>query len=297
MPGLVFVGTFLVIGFSLALMPSSQTKRPYKVMFLVASIASAGFTIGLYSGLFESATLLADSHIDVSRSLAILHLQNNGLTGLTVNKFELGNMSFTFKDRVFGLNKWAPGETKYYVIYFAERSLDVTHGNQTYFSPMMGSHILSVDGELTPSTFQRGVSYPLTLTTNRLLRHKFDVEAKHTLDEELGVKVYASRFEHRVEVSIRFNNTGSYYSYIYSIEIASVTFLFEPPAMASPYSWYDALWVNFCEEPGISWSSSMIVGNMSATPTPQLSMLLAGETYEVLVRTMAGRLYTTNVTI
>lgn len=297
MLGLVFLGTILAIGFSLALMPSSQTKKPYKVMFLSASVASAGFAIGLYSGLFESATLLADSYIDVSRSLAILHLQNNGLTSFTVNKFELGNVSFTFRDRTFGGNKWAPREAKYVIIYYVYNSLGFFETYESYYpSPSFGAFRLSVDMEVTPLTFREGISYPLILTTNGLLRHRFNVEAKYTLDEELAVKAYASRFEHRVELAIRFNNTGSYYSYIYSIEIASVTLLFEPPAMISPYNSYNDLFVSFLEEPAISWSSSMIVGKMSATPTPQLSMLLAGETYEVLVRTMAGRLYVTNVT-
>jgi hypothetical protein len=299
-PGLVIIGLILAIGFILALMPSPKTKRPYKIMFLTASIISAGFATGLYSGLFESAILLPDSLIDVSQSVAILHLQNNGLTDFTVNEFQLGNVSFTFEYRTFSLTRLARGETKYFFIYFPRKSLAMGYESQDV-SWGTGSFDLLVNEELTPLTFQDGNSYPVVLTTDGLLRHRFDVEAKHTLDEELQVRAYAYRFEWGVEINIRINNTGSYYSYIYSIEVAGVTFTFKPPGQVGPQSphhlWTESVSLSFPEEPGISWSSSMSVNKISATPTPQLSMLVEGETYEILVRTMADKLYTTNVTV
>jgi hypothetical protein len=299
-PGLIVLGTFLVVGFSIVLMPSPRTKRPYKVVFLAVSVVSAGFTIGLYSGLLESVTLLDDSYIDVSRSQAILHLQNNGLTDFTVHEFKLGNVSFTFEYRPFSANRLSRGESRYFVIYFVGKSLAV---DETQQGRMGGGWLhLLVNEELTPSTFQDGVSYPVVLTTSGLLRHRFDIEARHTLDEELDLEAYATRFESQATIVIRINNTGSYYSYIYSIEVAGVTFICEPPATVTPQGWwydppFNVLYLSFPKEPGLSSSSNMGVGEIYATPTPQLSMLVEGETYEILVRTMADKLYTTNVTV
>ncbi len=125
----------------------------------------------------------------------------------------------------------------------------------------------------------------------------FEVEAEHTSDEGLDVKAYAVRFEHDLWMDIRFNNTGSHVSYIYSLELAGVTFLFEPPAVALPHHRPNSLTLDFSDEQGLHWSSDMSVGNITATPTPQFRMFAAGQTYEILVRTMTNKLYNASVTV
>jgi hypothetical protein len=299
--GLVVIGLILTISISLALMPSPQTKRQYKVMFLAASAVSAGFSAGLYSGLFESAVLLDDSYIDISRSLALLHLKNNGLTGFAINEIKLGNISFIVGQSLLCLSRLQRGDEAYFSIYYPEKSLFRTHEAPTYFSPIHAGPSLAVDQELWPSAFRSGVSYPVVLTTNGILRHSFNIEARRTLDEELSIQASAHQQEHNVEVRLQFNNTGSYYVHVHSIEIANVAFHFEPPALVAPNDWpngsFQILYLGFREEPGISWGSSMFIGNISATPEPQLSMLKIGETYEIRVRTMTNNIYVTNVTI
>lgn len=302
-PGLVVIGLLLTITISLVLMPSSQTRKQYKAMFLAGSAISAGFAAGLYSGLFESVTLLPDSYIDTSRSLALLHLRNNGLTDLALNEIKLGNSSFTFGYDAVRLGRVQRGYEAYFVIYYPEKSLQISD-EAPHLGPIYAGPDLIVDQEVDPSAFQNGLSYPAVLTTNSILRHTFNIEARRTMDEELDVQASArlyELYEHTVEFSIRFNNTGSYLVHLYSIEIADVVFYPRPPAMVVPYQWsrgtYQVLELRFFEAPRLSWSSSMSIRNISAIPQPQLSMLTIGETYEIRVRTMTDNIYVTSVTV
>lgn len=294
-PGLLFIGVILAVSFPIALRVSPRTKKRYKAMFLTASVVAAGFTVGLYSGLWESVILLDDSYIDISRCAVVLHLKNNGLTEVIVNQIEVGNTSFTVSSP-YSVKGLQPSETANLVIYYVEKNLQLlTDRIEIDFDPWWGADV-SVNQEVIPSTFQSGDSYPVVLTTNSVLKHRFSVEAKRTLDEKLDIKASMWHFENSVAISIRFNNTGSNYLYLYSIKIADVVFKPEPPAVI-PYYDSNHLALYFEDEPAISWTSNMIIHKISATPKPELDMLEMGATYDILVRTMADNLYVTNVTI
>ena len=152
------------------------------------------------------------------------------------------------------------------------------------------------DGEISPSTFHNGSDYQVVFTTNGILKHSFQVETKLILDEKLNVKAIRWLKENSAEIWVRLNNTGNYYSYVYTIQIANVTFYFKPPIRVPPSAWREMRLI-FAGGEGLFGWGVHYYGNVYATPPPELSMLEIGMTYNVSVRTMTNNLYNTNITI
>lgn len=301
-PVLTVIVIVIISVATLATVPSSDTKRAYKTLFLATLFASTGFTVGLYTGLFESLILHVDSWIDISHSAAIFHLKNNGLTDWIIEEVKISNITFTLKypaaKRYLGT-----GDTAHLIIYYSENTFQWIPSTYAAtisweqadpfhpFSPMEWP--CSVKGEVSPSTFQNGSRYKVVFATNGVLKHSFDTEAKLTLDEELSVTAIRWLYENSMQISVRFNNTGNYFSYIYTIQIANVTFYFEPPLRI--YS-SDDITFNFGRN-GFSVMYYGYYGDIYANATVNFSMFEIGTTYDILARTMTNNLYITSVTI
>lgn len=310
LPVLAVILIVLVSVVSLTAAPSPRTKRAYKTIFLVILVTSAGFMISVYAGIFESMVLLDDSWLDVSHSAFIFHLKNNGLTDWRIKEVETDNIAFTFSYPSTNLREnLDAGDTSYLVIYYSESIFQwiiSAYGvsiNWDSAQPFHPSYPMdwscSTRGEISPATFQNGSTYKVSFVTDGVLRHSFNVKAKSTLDEEL--KVTARKWFREIpspakEIWVQLNNTGDYYSYVYTIQVANVTFLFKPPIKVSPSSWEEMRLFFSDGEDSFGWSVNYY-GNIYATPTPAFSMLKIGTSYDVLVRTMTNNLYTTNITI
>ena len=291
----------------LAAVPSPDTKRAYKTMFLATLVVSSGFTISVYAGLFNSMILLDDSWIDISHSAIIFHLKNNGFIDWAIKEVKVSNITFTLKYPRFSLKEnLQAGDTAYLIVYYCENIFQwipstyaarINWNPADPFSPWWPMDIsCPAKGEISPSTFQNESTYRVVFTTNGVLRHSFAVKAKFTLDEKLNVTARKWLSENSREIWVRFNNTGEYYSYIYTIQVANATFYFKPPIKVPPSSWREMRLI-FAGGEGLFGWCVHYYGNVYATPTPKFSMLKVGTTYEILVRTMANNLYITDVTI
>lgn len=302
LPVLAAVMIFMISIASLAAVPSPDTKRAYKTIFLATLVASTGFTFGLYAGLFESMILLDDSWIDISHSAMICHLKNNGFIDWTVKAVNVNNITFTLEyPYYFSKERVQAGDTAYLIIYYGDdvfRWIPSTRATRISWEDLdpwlVHDWSCPFNGEISPSTFQNGSSYQVVFTTNGVLKHSFAVEAKFTLDEKLNVTARKWLSENSREIWVRFNNTGEYYSYIYTIQVANVTFYFKPPIKIPPCR---EMRLIFAGGEGLFGWGVHYYGNVYATPTPEFPMLEVGTTYEILVRTMTNNLYITNVTI
>lgn len=289
--------------------PSPDTRRAYKTVFLVALVISAGFTVSLYAGLFESVTVLDASWIDISHSAMILHLKNTGLTDWIIKDIDFGNVAFTLEyPRVYAYVV-QPWDTAYLIVYYCENRyewISSTRAASTGWDPSdpfaswwpSSAHLTFLaQGGISPSTFQNGSSYEAILTANGILKHRFDIEAKFTLDEELKITAYRRLMENFVEFTVRLNNTGDYDSYIYTMQIANVTFYFKPPMRIRPSDWRTGEIYVYVHSAGFYGGGFDYYGNVSANVTLNLSMFETGTTYDISVRTMTNNLYITNVTL
>jgi hypothetical protein len=289
---------------SLAAVPSPDTKRAYKTIFLATLVVSSGFTIGVYAGLFNSMILLDDSWVDISHSAIIFHLKNNGFIYWTIKEVKVSNITFTLKYSGSLKENLQAGDTAYLIVYYCENIFQwipstyaarINWDPADPFSPWYPMDIsCPAKGEISPSTFQNESTYRVVFTTNGVLKHSFAVEAKFTLDEKLNITARKWLSENSREIWVRFNNTGEYYSYIYTIQVANVTFYFKPPMKVPPCG---EMRLFFAGGEGLFGWGAHYYGNVYATPTPKFPMLEVGTTYEILVRTMTNNLYITNVTI
>ncbi len=296
----------------LAIVPSPKTKGAYKTVFLGGVIVSAAFTFGLYTGLSESMILLDDSWIDISHTAVVFHLKNSGLTDWTLRDVRINDITFTLTYPQSREEKLQAGDTLYFIIYYSENvfqwipstyAAHISWSPDNPFSiyyPMAWSCLPSQ--EINPLTFQNGSTYQVVVNTAGVLKHSysFNIEARFTSDEELNVTATRRLNEDEVDFLFEFDNTGEYYSYIYSIQIADVTFYFEPLIRINP-SWWTlnpvryGMMLSFDDDGLDGWSGYH--GNISSTDTLRHSMLEVGTTYNVIVRTMTNNLYVANVTI
>lgn len=311
--------TIMVIVFvsfvSLAAVPSPKTKRAYKTVFLATLVVSTSFAFGLYTGLFESMILLDDSWIDISHSAVVFHLRNNGLTDWTVREVRISDITFTPKYPHSSLKQdLQTGDMAYFIIYYSEDVFEWIPPESTAFSSwspinrpfstyFISSWSCLPNQDINPSTFQNGSTYQVVFDTGGVLKHSysFDIEARPTSDEELNVTATTKLYEDRVDFWFEFNNTGEYYSYIYSIQIANVTFYFEPLIRIEPSWWTQSpMWYRMIlsfNDDGLYAISPAYLGNITSTATLRHSMLEVGTTYNVIVRTMTNNLYIAHVTI
>lgn len=305
LPVLAAIMMIMISIASLAAVPSPDTKRAYKTIFLAALVASTGFTFGLYAGLFESMILLDDSWIDRSHSAMIFHLKNNGFIDWTVNAVNVNNITFTLEyPHYVSKGRVQAGDTAYLIIYYSDdvfRWIPSTRATVISWKDsdpwFVHDWSCPFNGEISPSTFQNGSSYQVAFTTNSVLKHSFAVEAKCTLDEKLNITARRLGLSESLrDIGVRFNNTGEYYSYVYTIQIANVTFYFKPPINV-PASSCREMRLIFAGGEGLFGWGVHYYGNVYATPTPKFSMLKVGTTYEILVRTMTNNLYITNITV
>jgi hypothetical protein len=258
---------------------------------------------------------LEDSRIDISHSAVVLHLKNNGLTDWTIREVKISNIAFTPKYLRSSLREdLQAGDTAYLVFHYTENIfqwipsayaafLDWTPTNTGFISRGTEWPCWS-DQEITPSTFQNGSAYQVVINTDGVLKNSYSFEIKATLieDEEINVTATRKLYENRLDIWFTVNNTGTYYSYIYSIQIANVTFYFEPlirisPSLSSKVAYYPYRMILSFNDDGLYAVAPAYLGNITSTATLGYSMLEVGTTYNFIVRTMTNNIYVASFTI
>jgi len=173
--------------------------------------------------------------------MAHLAMSVNNVT-FSINPFSSGQISeyverlkdayllFYYSDEIF---QWIPSN------YAASIHWDTTNP----FDPTFPQDELkyAVNSQIIPSTFMADSTYQVTFYTGSVITHTFEVEAKATLNERLNIQGYSSASNDSGHVYIKFNNTGSYYSYIYTFQINNFTFrmnhfLQVPPSTQYPFT-------------------------------------------------------------
>lgn len=285
---------FLILATSsiiITFVPSERTKKLYKVAFLCVTVFVSGFTFGIFAGLFESIVLLPDSMIDLSRSLVSLHIQNNGLTDLTINEVDVEDIKFVLEFPGAVDKYLQPGGSAYLTLDYIYSTFDWP----TFLNRVDETGDCEINKEFSPTTFQPHSVYNVALITNGVIKHSFQVEAKLTSDENLTISPRIWHFQDGAQLDVKFNTTQNWV-FVYSIQMVNITFYFKPPNGISKYE-EDELFINFASAAYFYWECWGYSGNLNATLTPTYSMLQAGKTYDIVVTTMTNTTYTTNVTI
>jgi hypothetical protein len=289
---------------------STRTGKLLRAVFLGILIFVSIFTFLLYAGAIESVTLLNDSYIDISRCALILHLKNTGLPYWAVNQIRIANMTFslkfpsgtTFNDRLHS------GEIAYLVVYYVEGlwrwiTQDYIARNNMNFTNLLdpwkaidGSDVFSWScdtiGRAYPNTFATGSNYQVTFDTG--VKHTFEIEAKTSFIETLKVGGKITPSTHPEDYDslawVMFNNSGTYFSYVYTFTIADVVFTASSFIRITPRSYEFALF---------NVNATGIVSESVGAPGPSLQMsgnltsaTLLGNSVNVSAITLAGNEFT-----
>jgi hypothetical protein len=167
----------------------------------------------------------------------IFHVRNTGLTRWHILQVQVNNVTFSInpfshgqvseyverlKDAYLllyycdGTWQWIPSDYAASIPWDATNPFDLTF-------PENGPKY-AVDSQIIPSTYMADSTYQVTFYTGSVIAHTFEVQAKSTLNERLNIQGYSIASNDSGHVYIQFNNTGSYYSYIYTFQINNVTF-------------------------------------------------------------------------
>jgi hypothetical protein len=293
-----------------ATFPSLATRKVFKVVFLSAFVLLATFALTLNVGAFESMSLMNDSWIDISHCAMIFHLGNTGLTRWHILQVQVGNVTFSINPFSSGqISEYVESSNDAYLLlyychgvwqwippnYAASIQWDATNP----FNPTFPEELkYSVNSQIVPSTYIANSTYQVTFYTGSAITHTFEVQATATLNEQLSIQGSSSAINNSAHVSIKLNNSGRYYSYIYRFQINNVTFrmdhfLMVPPSIQDPVTF------------SLSFNQYGLTGYSRPFPNIQFypdgnltSTALERETpVNVTAMTMANHLFTGQLTI
>ncbi|MDH5481444.1 MAG: hypothetical protein OEY22_00995 [Candidatus Bathyarchaeota archaeon] len=280
--------------------------------FLATLIASGAFLGGLNLGLFESMTILEDSIIDISNSVITLHIRNTGLSDIQITELTFVNMEFTIRPSDLNPIYLPRGAESYLQINYAEERFSLHDKldsiGEHYNWERDDGHYTSIVGA-TPLTFHNGSTYSVTFHTNSLFHHSFPLEARLTSEESLELfKQFTFKTDSYVDITLYLNNTGATACYIYTIQIVNVTFRFRPALAVwiaeGEYPHYSPdliITISSAHDKGFGYKiyegSWMHQYEITAEPTPTISMFQENETYKLTFLTMGNKYYVFNTTI
>jgi hypothetical protein len=286
---------------------SVETKRGKltwaAAMMLV--IVLPGVTAGLRLGVFDSIKLSDDSVIDLYYCTAWFNITNVGLTDVKIVKIAVGDLicPLTIQYAELVAPNIKRGESMWLSIYYAHESF-FFGGRLGLDTPEDAPVEFHSNLEVTPTTFTPG-KYPVTVYTDKMIPHKFEVEARFSKTEEiqgLQARVY-NLGDSRIGVpgyclpDIAFTLKMSQYSiaYIYSIDIGNLILKLTPPMILKEHNYFD--YFSLVLDINYIWVNGH--GSPKAIPNQLLStpIFKVGETYLVTIRTMANNNYTTTITM
>lgn len=288
-----------------ATFPSLGTRKVFKVMFLSILVFLAAFATILNVGAFESMSLMNDSWIDTSHCAMIFHVRNTGLTRWHILQVQVNNVTFS-------INPFSSGQISEYVerlndayllFYYCDGIFQWIPSNYAAsihwdatnpFDPAFPEDELkyAVNSQIIPSTFMADSTYQVTFCTGSVITHTFEVQAKATLNERLNIQGYSSASNDSGNVYIVFNNTGSYYSYIYTFQINNITFRMNHFLQVPPSTQYPITLLLDLNQKGLvgygSWRGLRIYpdGNFTSTALERETPV------NVTVMTIANNLFT-----
>jgi hypothetical protein len=283
-PSLGRIVIFISAIVCLAALLSAANKKVFKVTSLSILVFLAAFAATLNAGTYESMSLMQDSWIDTSHCAMIFHIRNNGLTRWHILQVQVNNITFSITPfSEAQISEYVErGADAYLLFYYCEGTWQWIPSNYAAtihwsssnpFDPTFPEDELKykVNSQFVPSTFIANSTYQVTFYTGSMFSHTFKVPARATLNETLCIQGYLDISKDLAYVSIEFNNTGSYYSYIYLFQINNVTFhmdrFFPAPASTQVFSY---LGLNFHPQGFSGYSSYPYVrlnsdGNLTST--------------------------------
>jgi hypothetical protein len=215
------------------------------------------FTVGLYGQVFETMTLAEDSRIDLSRCTMVFHIKHWGLTEWNVKKVRVQNITFSFDtnvprvvdnraDDVYLTINYARGVYHWLTPSYLN-SLGLNTSELFDINPLtLGLYRCSIDKTINPSTLNANMTCDVTFDIGSIFTHTFQVQTRQTLNETIDIKyVFYHRYigDNSIQVEGFLNNTGSYTSYIHSIDINNITFYSTPTASIVPSSYdHSMIW-------------------------------------------------------
>ena len=273
------------------------------------------FTAGLSLGAFDSITMLNGSIIDTTSCTAWLLIKNNGPTNCEITKVQIGglvcNLSSTGAPILHSGETWALSicyDQGCYQIYDNPGSYV---WSQFHPGPNGFGSPFELNMNVTPTTLTGG-NYPVTIYTDRVTCHKFEVEAEPAEPEQIN-RIQVGVFNlhegivngHNVTTSLDLfvivNMTSASVACIYSMQIQNVTIRFDPPIFVPTvpenmqFSFilsFDSAWM------GVQ-SESLLQPTIAAIPSRPIdsSFFVYGQEYNVTFRTMTNNNYTAILTI
>jgi len=274
------------------------------------------FTAGLSFGAFDSITMLNGSIIDTSSCTAWLLIKNNGPTNCEITKVQIGSLVCNLSSNTYHAPILKSGETWALAIYYDHYGWRIAADNPNSFwsqvEPGPGGYAASFEPNMnaTPTTLKEG-NYPVTIYTDRLTSHKFEVEAEPLEPELESIQTFVNGLQegivngHNVTtalgVFVNVNMTSASVACIYSMQVQNVTIRFDPPIFVEGGPEY--MGNSFILSFGSAWmgvqSESLLQPSTTVNPSQPIdsSFFVYGQGYNVTFRTMTNRNYTAILTI
>lgn len=299
----IFIGVWVAVDSLLMKMNKKGGKVLLSSIFLLI-IFPSGIAAGLHNGLFDSIKLSGDSVIDLYYCTAWLNIINNGLTDVHISRVEIGDLICDLSYQYSFLWMWdlKRGEDVSLAIFYAHETYlwGGTLGRDTPYDAGTG---FSSNLEITPTTFREG-KYPVVVYTDGMTPYRFEVEARFSRSEEiygfnasiinLGKGRVGDQNYCLPDIWFNFDMALNSKAYIYSVDIGNLTIKLDPPLLVPDYGLYRdfSLYLN-------PYHITIYGPSTDAIPSQQLDLPIfrVGETYNVIVRTMANHNYTKLITM